>query len=53
MTQSNPNGPKSAKVAVLLQSNWAEAGLVTDVRRGLGSQPRTLPPKWVYARKCW
>ncbi|WP_183095496.1 L-histidine N(alpha)-methyltransferase [Nocardioides stalactiti] len=36
------------KVSVLLQSNWAEAGLVTDVRRGLGSQPRTLPPKWLY-----
>ena len=36
------------KVSVLLQSNWAEAGLVTDVRRGLGSVPRTLPPKWLY-----
>jgi L-histidine N-alpha-methyltransferase len=36
------------KVSVLLQSNWAEAGLVTDVRRGLGSAPRTLPPKWLY-----
>jgi len=42
------NAPKSPKVDVLLQSNWAEAGLVTDVRRGLGSQPRTLPPKWLY-----
>ncbi|KAA1420904.1 L-histidine N(alpha)-methyltransferase [Nocardioides humilatus] len=38
----------SPKVSVLLQSNWAEAGLVTDVRRGLGSIPRTLPPKWLY-----
>jgi L-histidine N-alpha-methyltransferase len=42
------NVPKSPKVDVLLQANWAEAGLVTDVRRGLGSQPRTLPPKWLY-----
>ena len=24
------------------------AALVEDVRRGLGSQPRTLPPKWLY-----
>jgi L-histidine Nalpha-methyltransferase len=39
---------KAPRVDVLLQSNWAEAGLVTDVRRGLGSQPRTLPPKWLY-----
>ena len=36
------------KVDVLLASNWAEAGLVQDVRRGLGSIPRTLPPKWLY-----
>jgi L-histidine N-alpha-methyltransferase len=36
------------KIAVLLHSNWAAAGLVQDVRRGLGSQPRTLPPKWLY-----
>ncbi|WP_183100315.1 L-histidine N(alpha)-methyltransferase [Nocardioides pelophilus] len=36
------------KVSVLLKSNWAESGLVLDVRRGLGSQPRTLPPKWLY-----
>lgn len=36
------------KVSVLLKSNWAESGLVQDVRRGLGSQPRTLPPKWLY-----
>ena len=45
MSHSKDKGPK---VDVLLQSNWAEAGLVQDVRRGLGSQPRTLPPKWLY-----
>ncbi len=45
MSQSNAKGPK---VDVLLQSNWAASGLVQDVRRGLGSQPRTLPPKWLY-----
>ncbi len=45
MTDSPAKGPK---VDVLLQSNWAAAGLVQDVRRGLGSQPRTLPPKWLY-----
>jgi len=45
MTSSSSKGPK---IAVLLHNNWAEAGLVTDVRRGLGSQPRTLPPKWLY-----
>src|SRR6188472_3103798 len=45
MTDAQGKGPK---VDVLLQSNWAEAGLVQDVRRGLGSQPRTLPPKWLY-----
>lgn len=36
------------EVAVLLQRDWAASGLVQDVRRGLGSQPRTLPPKWLY-----
>jgi L-histidine N-alpha-methyltransferase len=41
-------GAKGPKVDVLLHGNWAEAGLVQDVRRGLGSQPRTLPPKWLY-----
>src|SRR5918994_2099998 len=45
MTHAKDQGPK---VDVLLQSNWAEAGLVQDVRRGFGSQPRTLPPKWLY-----
>lgn len=37
-----------ARVSVLLEPGWADAGLVSDVRRGLGSQPRTLPPKWLY-----
>ncbi len=36
------------RVDVLLARDWAAHGLVTDVRRGLGSQPRTLPPKWLY-----
>lgn len=38
----------SPKVAVLLKRDWAASGLVQDVCRGLGSQPRTLPPKWLY-----
>ncbi|PWN04174.1 L-histidine N(alpha)-methyltransferase [Nocardioides silvaticus] len=36
------------KVDILLAADWAASGLVQDVRRGLGSQPRTLPPKWLY-----
>ncbi|MGA8986745.1 L-histidine N(alpha)-methyltransferase [Aeromicrobium sp.] len=35
-------------VSVLLDPNWASSSLVDDVRRGLGSHPRTLPPKWLY-----
>ncbi|EWS99948.1 histidyl-tRNA synthetase [Intrasporangium oryzae NRRL B-24470] len=35
-------------VTVVLDPNWASGALVDDVRRGLGSQPRTLPPKWLY-----
>jgi L-histidine N-alpha-methyltransferase len=35
-------------VTVALDPDWASAALVEDVRRGLGSQPRTLPPKWLY-----
>ncbi len=35
-------------VSVLLPPGSAEAALVQDVRRGLGSQPLTLPPKWLY-----
>lgn len=35
-------------VSVLLDRDWASGGLVDDVRRGLASHPRTLPPKWLY-----
>lgn len=35
-------------LSVLLEPDWAAAALVSDVRRGLGSTPRTLPPKWLY-----
>jgi len=35
-------------VSVLLAPGSASAALVDDVRRGLASQPRTLPPKWLY-----
>ncbi|HWJ80643.1 MAG TPA: L-histidine N(alpha)-methyltransferase [Nocardioides sp.] len=36
------------KVSVLLDAERAAGGLAADVRRGLGSVPRTLPPKWLY-----
>ena len=36
------------EINVLLESNWAEGSLVTDVRRGLGARPLTLPPRWLY-----
>ena len=35
-------------VRVVLDPERANDGLVADVRRGLGSAPRTLPPKWLY-----
>ncbi|AXT83937.1 L-histidine N(alpha)-methyltransferase [Aeromicrobium sp. A1-2] len=35
-------------VSVLLDPDWASGSLVEDVRRGLASHPRTLPPKWLY-----
>ena len=35
-------------VRVALDPDWASGSLVSDVRRGLGSQPRVLPPKWLY-----
>jgi L-histidine N-alpha-methyltransferase len=35
-------------VSVVLDPHWASDTLVDDVRRGLGSQPRSLPPKWLY-----
>jgi L-histidine Nalpha-methyltransferase len=39
---------KRTSVSVLLEPGSAEAALVQDVRRGLGSPPLTLPPKWLY-----
>jgi L-histidine N-alpha-methyltransferase len=38
----------STRVSVLLEPGSTIAALVQDVRRGLGSQPLTLPPKWLY-----
>lgn len=35
-------------VRVVLDPERASSSLVADVRRGLGSVPRTLPPKWLY-----
>lgn len=35
-------------VSVVLDPDRAGGSLVEDVRRGLGSQPRTLTPKWLY-----
>jgi L-histidine Nalpha-methyltransferase len=35
-------------VSVVLGPHWASDTLVEDVRRGLGAQPRSLPPKWLY-----
>lgn len=39
---------KEPHIEVLLSSDWATTSLVQDVRRGLGAQPRSLPPKWLY-----
>jgi len=39
---------KPPVVQVLLDPDWASGSLVDDVRRGLDSHPRTLPPKWLY-----
>lgn len=33
---------------MLVDSDWASGSLVDDVRRGLGSHPLRLPPKWLY-----
>lgn len=35
-------------ISVLLDGDWAAGSLVDDVRRGLGSHPLRLPPKWLY-----
>lgn len=40
--------PRQPVVDVRLSPDWAHASLVEDVRRGLGAQPRSLPPKWLY-----
>lgn len=42
------SGVRPAVVSVALDSDWASGGLVDDVRRGLGSRPLQLPPKWLY-----
>ncbi|TNM38454.1 L-histidine N(alpha)-methyltransferase [Nocardioides albidus] len=36
------------QVCVLLEPDWASGSLAADVRRGLSSYPRTLPPRWLY-----
>jgi L-histidine N-alpha-methyltransferase len=36
------------RVDVHLQPDWMARALETDVRTGLGSIPKTLPPKWFY-----
>ncbi len=43
-----PGGAAEPKVQVLLDPDWAEGTLVEQVRRGLASHPRTLPPAWLY-----
>lgn len=41
--------PGKPTVDVLLRPDYgATHGLVQDVRRGLATQPRILPPKWLY-----
>jgi L-histidine Nalpha-methyltransferase len=35
-------------VVSVLDPRWVADTLVQDVRRGLGAQPRSLPPKWLY-----
>jgi L-histidine N-alpha-methyltransferase len=35
-------------ISVLLPAGATNAALVDDVQRGLGAQPLTLPPKWLY-----
>ncbi len=36
------------RISVLLDPDWASGSLREDVRRCLGTQPRMLPPKWLY-----
>jgi L-histidine N-alpha-methyltransferase len=42
---------REPQVSVLLDDDWTSGSLVDDVRRGLGAQPRTLPPKWLYDQR--
>jgi L-histidine N-alpha-methyltransferase len=42
------NAPRRPVVSVVHDPHWAGDTLVQDVRRGLGDQPRSLPPKWLY-----
>lgn len=39
---------QTPRVCVLLEPDWASDSLAADVRRGLSSYPRTLPPRWLY-----
>ncbi|MDN5743784.1 MAG: L-histidine N(alpha)-methyltransferase [Nocardioidaceae bacterium] len=39
---------RAPQIEVLLDSDWAQSSLIADVRRGLGSRPLTLPPRWLY-----
>jgi L-histidine N-alpha-methyltransferase len=42
------SGVRPPVVSVALDPDWAARSLVDDVRRGLGSPPLRLPPKWLY-----
>ncbi len=42
------NAPRRPAISVVIDPDWAGDTLVQDVRRGLGAQPRSLPPKWLY-----
>lgn len=42
------NAAPEPVVSVLLDPDHAGDSLIDDVRRGLGSHPRTLSPKWLY-----
>ncbi|GAA3540874.1 L-histidine N(alpha)-methyltransferase [Nocardioides daeguensis] len=39
---------QTPRVQVLLEPDWASDSLAADVRRGLSTYPRTLPPRWLY-----
>lgn len=42
------NQGKQPVVSVVLDPDSATSRLIEDVRRGFATQPRTLPPKWLY-----